>query len=43
MKLTRAAFAVMIKFSGLVETFDKIHFEVESEQGGEIPEESGNA
>ena len=42
MKLTRAAFAVMIKFAGLIEIFEKIHFEVDSEQGGEIPEEAGN-
>ena len=30
MKLTRAAFAVMIKFAGLIEAFERIHFEVDS-------------
>ena len=43
MTLTRAAFAVMIKFAGLADVFEKIHYEVDYEQDGQIPLEAGKS
>ena len=41
MMLTRASFAVMIKFAGLAEVFEKMHYEVDYGQGLAISEEAG--
>ena len=42
MMLTRAAFAVMIKFSGLVEVFEKIHCELDyNSLANDMPKEEG--
>ena len=41
MQLTRAAFAVMIKFAGLTHVFEDLHYEVEQAQDIIIPVEEG--